>query len=80
MGKHRESQSLPHAQEKYARAEAHFKEALAIHEKVFGQEHPQIVEPLKHYALALLKLNRKAEAEAFRERAAKIIARGQNES
>jgi hypothetical protein len=49
-----------------------YKRALAIVEKAFGAEHPELVMILKNYSILLQKTDRKAEAISFAARADKI--------
>jgi tetratricopeptide (TPR) repeat protein len=66
-------------QAKYAEAEALGQKALEIAEKVFGQEHAETAEILRHMAFIYGGQKRYAEAEAYYNRALKLYDKAQPE-
>ena len=56
----------------YAQAEPLFKRSLAIFEKNFGTDHPNVATILENLAGVYRKANRTSEAQELKDRAAKI--------
>jgi len=57
-----------HSLKKYPEAEATWKRALAILEKVVEPDHYRLLKPLQGYWGTLLEMGREAEAKAVQER------------
>ncbi len=64
--------ALLHAKADYAEAEPLFRRALAIDEKSYGLDHPNVAIDLNNFALLLKATNRLAEAEPLYRRALAI--------
>ena len=56
----------------YAQADPLFKRSLAIFEKIFGTDHPNVATILENLAGVYRKANRTSEAQELKDRAAKI--------
>jgi len=65
---------LYHIQGEYEKAEPLHKRALAIREKAFGPDHPEVVPSLWNIANLYRKTGRDKEAEALEKRAEAIRA------
>jgi tetratricopeptide (TPR) repeat protein len=57
-------------QEKYAEADAQFREVIALEEKVLGTEHPSTISSWYAFAYQLARQNKTDEAIQFARRAA----------
>ena len=73
-------QALYWDQGRYADAEPLHKRALAIREKAFGPEHPNVAQGLANYAALLRETGRTAEANKMEARAKAIWARHAREN
>jgi hypothetical protein len=60
---------LRHSQGTWAEAEALYREALDIRERVLGPAHPATLETINMYSLLLDRLDRGDEADRLRARA-----------
>jgi tetratricopeptide (TPR) repeat protein len=63
---------LYHIQGRYAEAEPFYKRALAIREKAFGPDHPNVAESLSLLAELYRAAKRETEAKELEARAARI--------
>ena len=61
-------------QSKYHLAEPLYERALAIKEKAFGAQHPNVATSLENYAALLRETGREAEVEKMQTRAKTIRA------
>lgn len=59
-------------EENYAKAEESFREALVLHQKLFGRDNPEQVDALLHFALQISNQRRFREADPLFERAEKL--------
>jgi Tfp pilus assembly protein PilF len=63
---------LYYNQDQYAKAEPLLQRALAIREKAFSSEHPDVATSLENYARCLLAMDRSQDAESLEARAMAI--------
>ncbi|NOU35329.1 MAG: tetratricopeptide repeat protein [Kiritimatiellaceae bacterium] len=61
-------------QNRYAKAEPLYRRSLAIREKAFGLNHPNVAQTLENMAVLYRKTGREKEAEPMEQRAAAIRA------
>ena len=59
---------LCYLQKRYSEAERYCRRSLAIREKAFGANHPDLAKSLETYAVVLRKLKRTVEADLIDER------------
>ncbi|MBX3503495.1 MAG: CHAT domain-containing protein [Alphaproteobacteria bacterium] len=59
-------------EENYAKAEESFREALVLHQKLFGRDNPDQADALIHFALQISNQGRFREADPLFERAEKL--------
>jgi len=60
--------------DKPGKAFEYFQRSLAMKEKEFGQNSPNLIEPLYNCACALIASNKPSDAQAYKSRAASILA------